>query len=391
MIFVLKKAVNLVGNFEKIPECWAKIRSVAVKRFYQAFQIRLSKEQNDIYLELNEEILINSNNDFQGIKDKMRLCALYVNLCSRDPSILHNAINVHHLVKQFCIHEFDDLLYKIATITDFSAHSLLKMIGKHQTGSDRLVQYIVEKYVSRGDLPTHLIKKIQKKIKKTKNARFMATIMPCMSKDDVISNIGCLIRLELTELRKHITKICKIQNHNPKDNSKSSFMASDLMIALQQIKIMNLHVRKKLMEVIDYCIKELRDIFSPLVIACALEKLIHLKPLPFFYIRTIIQTLKIAGRDKPIFVKFALRCVEEMIKNQIWDHKSQWDGFRILINDLGEKSIPSILKMSRGGLKKLIANNKTMTKLVFDFVTNPENSKTIPLLTRKIIGDLRKN
>jgi hypothetical protein len=71
------------------------------------------------------------------------------------------------------------------------------------------------------------------------------------------------------------------------------------------------------MGVIDYFIKDLNDIFTPLEVASALEKITFMNPLPLFYMRTIIQLLKYTTRDIKILHSYVQRWIDELIKRQV--------------------------------------------------------------------------
>merc|ERR1712023_69217 len=107
------------------------------------------------------------------------------------------------------------------------------------------------------------------------------------------------------------------------------------------------------MDMIDYCMKELSDIFTPIDIVLALEKLVNMRPLPIFFMRTTIQLFKLAQGDKAKVVNHILKWIKEIVKNQKWE-KSQWDGFLILLDCLGEKAIPSLLNIPLIKVKKLL-------------------------------------
>jgi hypothetical protein len=125
-------------------------------------------------------------------------------------------------------------------------------------------------------------------------------------------------------------------------------------------------IDKKLMGVIDYFIKDLNDIFTPLEVASALEKITFMNPLPLFYMRTIIQLLKYTTRDIKILHSYVQRWIDELIKRQIWEQNTQWDGFLILIQDFGEKAFPSLVKMPHTGLVNLIGRKEYIRQRLLD-------------------------
>merc|ERR1712061_71447 len=116
------------------------------------------------------------------------------------------------------------------------------------------------------------------------------------------------------------------------------------------------------MDLIDYCIEFLSDIFDPSDIASAIEKMIILRPLPLFFMRSMIQLFKRVDHESTILTRHISKWLDELIKLRIWEQNTQWDGFIILVTILGKKTFPSLIKMPRIGLTKLITRKKSICK-----------------------------
>merc|ERR1711933_325298 len=101
---------------------------------------------------------------------------------------------------------------------------------------------------------------------------------------------------------------------------------------------------------------------GPLEVAFALEILSHSRPLPHFFMKTIIQLYKRNDSNTPIILRYVLSWIDTVIKRQIWDDKFQWSFFIDLINDLGDKALPALDKMPKSGLKKLLESCQTGTR-----------------------------
>merc|ERR1712050_331129 len=78
---------------------------------------------------------------------------------------------------------------------------------------------------------------------------------------------------------------------------KPLVLVSELIVELQKVKYSDIQDRKKIMELMSYCIENLPDIFTSQEISLAIEKMLNLKPLPFLFMRTMIQLINRSDQE----------------------------------------------------------------------------------------------
>lgn len=381
------KGMSATRLCEKIPGCLAKIKDVSLSRLYEAADVRYgeavtnksermtchSKQSKD----QNRKTTISFN-------DCKRLATLYAVLCGRDTSLLPHLCTVYPDSETVCKLAFENLIRKIAKMTGIGTEPFLNLLEDPRRGCEQLLLLMLEEHVIGGHVPTTVIALCHSAFHKTGDARFIAMVLPCMPKDDVLKHIACLIQLEHSELPKFIMRVCKTEIIK-KPRNATHLTPSEAMIALQQARLTDVNDKRKLMNLIDYCIKELRAIFSTTEVASAIEKLIYKRPLPIFFMRTIIQSLKWAENERPLLMTYVSRWIDELVQHQIWNEKSQWEGFEILLRSVGEKAFNSLLKMPPAGLGQLFTCTPQWRQWLLDHANKPENIGMVSKITLKVL------
>jgi hypothetical protein len=374
-ILIRKKAINAVGVCEKISECWIVIKSTTMKRIYKicyTLNQKISYE-NENYDKDNS--LIDPKTITQE-ETQIYYC-LYLVLCGRDPFLITYIYDIYKEVGKKIRKFIEKQTDKITKIIGISAKPLLQVMDAPPFGTHDLLFHMIKEYVSQENIPTAIMTMLKTTFLKTKDFRFLTIVLPLMTKDEITSNIVYLIQVENSKLREYVSYVCE-------NKRKHSILPSDLMFALQKAEFIDIPKKKRQMEIIDYFLKELNDIFTPSVIATALELLIHIKPLPLFFMRTIIQSIKLAEAERPFLTTYTIRWITLLIKNQIWKDKIQWNGLAILADLIGEQTFPLIMKLPPSEVTNLMANKDSLRHRFITFTTNSINKNIATSLTHLV-------
>jgi len=281
VIGIRKKAINTIGACEKIPECWNIIKTTAIERLYPGNHVtnfgnpRYKKKSSISQVSIMEE------------HNKMYM--LYAVICCRDSRLLLHISQLYYDVECNNKNKLNDFPTNLTSNKDINYHSLYEMIEEPSIVLRSALIHIIEKQILENKLPASMIPKIIRFSRKIEDARLTFTIMPIMSKADILSSVKYIIHLEKDDLRKYLSRLCINECSRNSTFNKQLIEPSELMVEILNIKQATNQDRKKLREVIDHCVKELTDIFKPFDLIVAIEKLINTKPLPTFLMRTIIQ------------------------------------------------------------------------------------------------------
>merc|ERR1712060_455493 len=129
---------------------------------------------------------------------------------------------------------------------------------------------------------------------------FIVNAVPLLTKREAIFNTMHFAKFECEEIRDYILKVCQTTSKKCSIfrflTSKSfDFLIhkpllkpSEFIISLHLIRFSGSNYKKKLNEVVKYCVLNLSQIFTPSEVSIALEKLIQLKPFPFHLINSMM-------------------------------------------------------------------------------------------------------
>jgi symplekin len=135
-------------------------------------------------------------------------------------------------------------------------------------------------------------------------------------------------------------------------------------------------------EATQFCL-DLRNIFKQEVLAVVLQQLVDVVPLPALFMRTVIHT----ANKFPKLIKsgFIPNILSNLVRKQVWQHHTLWEGFIRCCKQIAPFSFSAIITLPRTQLEELLRSIPDVREELGKFVTM--HSKTVPKATQQMILD----
>jgi symplekin len=115
-----------------------------------------------------------------------------------------------------------------------------------------------------------------------------------------------------------------------------------ILIAVHEVQVGQAGVTlKQLVDACSVCFDR-PDVFTPQVLATALQQMVEFTPLPLLFMRTVIQAETIAPQLK----EFTLGLLRTLINRQVWKMDQKiWEGFLRCLKRAAPQSFPLMVEL----------------------------------------------
>jgi len=132
---------------------------------------------------------------------------------------------------------------------------------------------------------------------------------------------------------------------------------------------------KQLVDACSTCF-ERPDVFTPQVLASAMQQMVEQTPLPLLFMRTVIQAETVAPQLK----EFTLGLLRTLVNRQVWKmDKSIWEGFLRCAKRAAPRSFPLFTDLPATTLADVLAKfGDAFKDALSQYANNPSVASTIP-------------
>eukprot|EP01117_Protostelium_nocturnum_P021010 TRINITY_DN990_c1_g1_i1.p1 TRINITY_DN990_c1_g1~~TRINITY_DN990_c1_g1_i1.p1 ORF type:complete len:977 (-),score=387.51 TRINITY_DN990_c1_g1_i1:66-2960(-) len=259
--------------------------------------------------EMSDDIPKDNSLSERDIKRKLQF---YLTLCIKNQSLLKGLadayIQMSNPVKRV-LHELSNSIVPKIGSDSLQMQQLIKEFPKK---SEPLIlvflKILTEKNVSPAIVSA--VKSVYPK--KVSDPRFLLYILPALDKEEIIKSLSKFINPTGKSHLEAMHRILYDSNVSP----------SELMVALHQMEAKESDLLLKVIESIEYCMKQ--DIYKPENMGAALQQMVAMNPIPKLFLRTVIQT-----RSRfPKMVGFIVsNLLSPLVAKQVWTDEDLWKGF----------------------------------------------------------------
>ncbi|KAF3331746.1 Symplekin [Carex littledalei] len=314
-----------------------------------------------------------------GITEAQQCMSLYFALCTKQHNLLHEIFvlfgDMPHPAKQV-VHEHIPLIVRsIITSSD-----LLGIISDPPSGSERLVMKVLETLTD-GLIPSrYLISAIKKLYAKIKDVDFLIPVLAYLPKEEILPLFPDLVNLPMDKLQTALSRMLPAV-----PQSASSLTPSEVLKAIHNIEPEKDGVPlKKLMEALSACF-ELKTIFTQQVLAKALNLLVEQIPLPFLFMRTVIQAIGVF----PGLVDFSMEIMSRLVKKQVWNYPQLWMGFVKYAIHTKPHSFGALLQVPAPQLANALSKYPILKGPLVEHASQPHIRSTLPRSLLVVLGLLQ--
>ena len=137
--------------------------------------------------------------------------------------------------------------------------------------------------------------------------------------------------------------------------------ATEILIALHDVDPVRHGVPlKKIIDACGECFNR-PDVFTPEVVAAALQKMVEATPLPLLFMRSVIQ----AEQAAPSLREFTLGLLRTLTRRQVWKMDGKiWEGFCRCAKRATPRSFPVMIDLPPKALEELLNKARSISTLV---------------------------
>ncbi len=139
------------------------------------------------------------------------------------------------------------------------------------------------------------------------------------------------------------------------------------------------------MEACSLCFaSQLRAVFTPDVLAVALQQLVELVPIPLLFMRTVILTAGVA----PKLHGFILDLLSKLVLKQVWKSDAKlWEGVLRCAKQMVPRSFPVYLQLPAAQLKDALAQSPDLVAPLNAYAATPAVRASVPGATLAVLAD----
>jgi hypothetical protein len=148
-----------------------------------------------------------------------------------------------------------------------------------------------------------------------------------------------------------------------------------IFIAVHEVQVGQSGVTlKQLVDACSACFDR-PDVFTPQVLATALQQMVEFTPLPLLFMRTLMQ----AETAAPQLKDFTLGLLRTLLNRQVWKMDSKiWDGFLRSLRRAAPQSYPLMIELPAPTLADALDKFPAMREGLVAFASNPAVAPTVP-------------
>ncbi|XP_057808155.1 uncharacterized protein LOC131022653 isoform X2 [Salvia miltiorrhiza] len=397
---VRMKAIRLVANkLYPLSSISGRIEAFAKEMLLSVVtddQISMAKEANELHKDENpssenqpgssaaKEILPDSHQisasesiSSSAVVEVQRCMSLYFALCTKKHSLFRQIFNAYKgtskVAKQVVHRQIPLLVRTIGPSTD-----LLDILSDPPTGSEGLVIQVVNTLTD-GTVPSpNLVSAIKRLYDtKLKDIDILIPVLPFLSKDEVLLLFPHLVNVLPDKFQVVLSRLLQGFNH-----STPVLSPAEALIAIHKIDPEKDGVPlKKVTDACNACFEQ-RHTFSQQVLAKVLNQLVEQIPLPFLFMRTVLQAIGAF----PSLVQFIMEILSRLVSKQIWKSPRQWVGFVKCAHVTLPDSFGVLLQLPAAQLENSLNRIPALKAPLVEHASQPNIRSTLPRSTLTVLG-----
>ncbi|KAH1013541.1 hypothetical protein HUJ04_002523 [Dendroctonus ponderosae] len=248
--------------------------------------------------------------------DYIKACLLpYISLLPVNTTLIHDLAKVYIETSADIKRIILRLVEPPVRAIGMDCPDLMKLIEDCVKGSETLVTRVIHILTDKGSPSTELVEKV-KELYNTKvfDVRFLIPVLTGLSKQEIISALPKLIKLNPVVVREVFNRLLGLHGESP-------ITPTELLVALHLIDTSQVDL-KTVIKTVSLCMQE-KQVYTQEVLAVVLQQLMDQTPLPTLLMRTVIQALG----SYPRLSGFVMNILQRLILKQVWKHKVVWEGF----------------------------------------------------------------
>jgi len=236
-----------------------------------------------------------------------------------------------------------------------------------------------EEESKRRELPQPLIQAVIELHTSSRDARFLACVLPILEKDDALEALPRVVEMEKEE-------IVATAFERTLGAAAPPLTPAGLMVALHYVELSQLSDEKtKLKRVIvatGLCFeKRLRHFYTKEVLAAVIQQMLDLpKDLPKLFMRTVIKSMS----NYPDLKSFAMRVLAALIAKQVWKDSDQWKGFIMCCAEAGAAAGPVLMQLPRPQLEEVLTIKESLRNTL---TSHAKTLSTVPKHVSEILEE----
>ncbi|KAL1549129.1 hypothetical protein AAHA92_17267 [Salvia divinorum] len=311
------------------------------------------------------------------VVEVQRCMALYFALCTKKHSLFRQIFYAYKdtskVAKQVVHQQIPLLVRTIGPSSD-----LLDILSDPPIGSEGLAIQVVNTLTD-GTVPSpNLVSTIKRLYDtKLKDIDILVPVLPFLSKDEVSVLFPHLVNVPLDKFQVVLSRLIQGFNH-----STPVLTPAEALISIHKIDPEKDGVPlRKITDACNACFEQ-RHTFSQQVLAKVLNQLVEQIPLPFLFMRTVLQAIGAF----PSLVQFIMEILSRLVSKQIWKNPRQWVGFVKCAHVTLPDSFGVLLQLPAAQLENSLNRIPALKAPLVEHASQPNIRSTLPRSTLTVLG-----
>ncbi|XP_051631188.1 symplekin-like isoform X15 [Manacus candei] len=258
---------------------------------------------------------------------------------------------------------------------------LLLLVENCPKGAETLVTRCLHSLTDKVPPSPELVRRVRDLYhKRLPDVRFLIPVLNGLEKKEVIQALPKLIKLNPIVVKEVFNRLLGTQ-HGDGSSSVSPLNPGELLVALHNIDSAKCDM-KSIIKATNLCFAE-RNVYTPEVLAVALQQLLEQSPLPVLLMRTVIQALA----SYPRLGGFVMNVLSRLIMKQVWKYPKVWEGFLKCCQRTKPQSFPVVLQLPPPQLAAVFDKCPELREPLLAHVRalTPHQQAHIPLSTMAVL------
>lgn len=300
-------------------------------------------------------------------------------LCSRKHTLLRTLFEHYATTPAAFRPAFHRNLPGLAKNIGASSPVLLELVSAPPEGSEPLVMQVLHTLTDSGTVAPDLLA-AGRKLYAThdEDVRFMLPLIPGLSRDELRPLLPKLVNLTAAQFKAALQRAV--------GGKEPPMSPTEMLVALHTLETSSKEdglPLKKVMEACNTCFQA-RTLFTPEVLASALQQIVELTPLPLIFMRTVIQT----GTAAPNLKGFVIEILSRLVTRQVWRMDPKlWDGWLRCVTQNLPASGAVMLQLPAGQLEDALAKYPDLREKLVSYTESEAAAReAAPRATLAVLG-----
>ncbi|PON51152.1 Coatomer beta subunit [Parasponia andersonii] len=280
-----------------------------------------------------------------SISEAQRCMSLYFALCTKKHSLFGQIFVIYKSASK-TVKQAVDRHIPILVRTMGSSSDLLEIISNPPIGSENLLLQVLHTLTD-GTIPSQELIFTIKKLynSKLKDVEILIPILPFLSNDEVLLNFSQVVNLPPDKFQAALARIIQVT-----DACNACF--------------------------------EQRQTFTQQVLAKVLNQLVEQIPLPFLFMRTVLQAIGAF----PALVDFVMEILSRLVSKQIWKYPKLWVGFLKCAFLTKPQSFSVLLQLPPAQLENALNRTPALKAPLVAHASQPDIRSSLPRSILVVLG-----